>query len=231
MRMFVIFLLVLNGLLFGAQYLFSAQAVVVSDDSMSSVKLIQLKHERVITAPESLPVPVNVSAVTKSQYVCRTAGPFTETEQIEKLKHELQAKVRKISIRVINESEPYRYWLYQRVKNNDEAQELTRRLAEQQVSDYYIMGAGIMGAGIMGAGDGKRVSLGRYKEKSYADKRLQQLKAQGFEVESEIIYSHYAHHWLDYELAEAQLEKIEEILSPYMQDEVKQLTRECKFSG
>ena len=227
MRMFVIFLLVLNGLLFGAQYLFPAQAVVASDDSMSSVKLIQLKRERVITTPESLPVPVNVSAVhAESQYVCRTAGPFTESEQIEKLKHELQSKVRKISIRVINESEPYRYWVYQRVKNNDEAQELTRRLAEQQVSDYYIMGAGIMGAG-----DGKRVSLGRYKEKSYADKRLQQLKAQGFEVESEIIYSHYAHHWLDYELAAAQLEKIEEILSPYMQDEVKQLTRECKFSG
>ena len=126
---------------------------------------------------------------------------------------------RSITIRVINESEPYRYWVYLPVKNNEEAVEFAGILAEKQVTDYYIMGSG----------DDSRVSLGRFKEKTYADKRLQQIKEFGLGVESEVIFKDYQLNWLDYELLEAQLDQVADIIKPYMQDEISLLTRECEI--
>ena len=120
---------------------------------------------------------------------------------------------------MINESEPYRYWVYLPVKNNEEAVEFAKILAEKQVTDYYIMRSG----------DDRRVSLGRFKEKTYADKRLQQIKEFDIGVESEVIFNHYQLNWLDYELLEAQLDQVADIIKPYMQDEISLLTRECEI--
>ena len=218
MRMLVIFLFILNGMFFAGHYWWPKETVVVLNDAPDAKKSIQLKRERVTQA--SVVAQVNKpSGLVTSKYVCRTVGPFTDRQAAEGLKQSLQVYARQITVRVINESEPYRYWVYLPVKNNEEAVEFARILAEKQVTDYYIMGSG----------DDSRVSLGRFKEKTYADKRLQQIKEFDLGVESEVIFNHYQLNWLDYELLEAQLEQVADIIKPYMQDEISLLTRECEI--
>ena len=218
MRMFVIFLFILNGMFFIGHHWWPKETVIVLNDSPDAKKSIQLKRERVTQA--SVVAQVNKpSGLATSKYVCRTVGPFTDRQAAEGLKQSLQAYARQITIRVINESGPYRYWVYLPVKNNEEAVEFARILAEKQVADYYIMGSG----------DDSRVSLGRFKEKTYADKRLQQIKEFDLGVESEVIFKHYQLNWLDYELLEAQLDQVGDIIKPYMQDEISLLTRECEI--
>ena len=218
MRMLVIFLFILNGMFFAGHHWWPKETVVVLNDVPDAKKSIQLKRERVTQA--SVVAQVNKpSGLVTSQYVCRTVGPFTDRQAAEGLKQSLQVYARQITVRVINESEPYRYWVYLPVKNNEEAVEFAKILAEKQVTDYYIMGSG----------DVRRVSLGRFKEKTYADKRLQQIKEFDLGVESEVIFNHYQLNWLDYELLEAQLEQVADIIKPYMQDEITLLTRECEI--
>lgn len=218
MRMLVIFLFVINGMFFVGHHWWPKENVAVLNDAPDAKKSIQLKRERVTQA--SVVAQVNKpSGLVTSQYVCRTVGPFTDRQAAEGLKQSLQVYTRQITVRVINESEPYRYWVYLPVKNNEEAVEFARILAEKQVTDYYIMRSG----------DDRRVSLGRFKEKTYADKRLQQIKEFDLGVESEVIFNHYQLNWLDYELLEAQLEQVADIIKPYMQDEITLLTRECEI--
>ena len=218
MRMLVIFLFILNGMFFAGHHWWPKETVVVLNDVPDAKKSIQLKRERVTQA--SVVAQVNKpSGLVTSQYVCRTVGPFTDRQAAEGLKQSLQVYARQITVRVINESEPYRYWVYLPVKNNEEAVEFAKILAEKQVTDYYIMGSG----------DVRRVSLGRFKEKTYADKRLQQIKEFDLGVESEVIFNHYQLNWLDYELLEAQLDQVADIIKPYMQDEITLLTRECEI--
>ena len=218
MRMLFIFLFILNGMFFAGHHWWPKETVVVLNDAPDAKKSIQLKRERVTQT--SVVAQVNkLSGLVTSKYVCRTVGPFTDRQAAEALEQSLQVYARQITVRVINESEPYRYWVYLPVKNKEEAVEFARILAEKQVTDYYIMGSG----------DDSRVSLGRFKEKTYADKRLQQIKEFGLGVESEVIFKQYQLNWLDYELLEAQLDQVGDIIKPYMQDEISLLTRECEI--
>ena len=215
--MFVIFLLALNVLFLSWQYWRPVAVSHPGDVIPSAARSIELKRERAPVVPaETNKKPV--SGLVPARFICRTIGPFSDQQQATQLAQSMSAVAGQSKIRVIEESEPYRYWVFLPVKNKDEAATITNLLIEKQITDYYLMGSG----------DEKRISLGRFKEKTYADKRLQQLKDMGFDVVSEVVFNRYQLIWLDYELAEAKVDQAAEIIKPFMQDEIAVLDRECE---
>ena len=218
MRMMFVFLLIVN-VLFAAWQNWRPLPVDTSIVEMPShLKSIQLMRELVSIDPAGSVTSSDEPVIKSAQYLCHTLGPFTDGQVSESLKQQMQPFSKKVILRQIEENELYRYLVYMRVKNNDVLKEMTKLLVERNVSDYFIMGSG----------RNKRVSLGHFKEKAYADKRIQQLKALGFEAETEVIYRKYHLYWLDYDVIETEKSRIDELILPYKQNDVSLLSRDCE---
>lgn len=219
MRMLFLFLLLLNLLFYGWQTWYPQQTVAMVDplpDSLSSIKLMReteagnLSHQIEVES-EKMGVQPNTNS-------CHTLGPFEDEQVVNEIKQKLRALTTQLTVRVIQESQLHRYWVYLNVASNDEALEVSKRLVQQNVSDYYVMTSR----------PDKKVSLGHFKEKTYADRRAQQLKQLGFPVETEVVYHYFKLYWLDYELIETHRDSVKELITPYLKNEISILNRECE---
>lgn len=216
-RVFV--LLMLLNILFAAwQYLTPNEITLDKNELPVYLSDIRLMQE--------LPgaVAVDVSAVNTEdglippRFFCFTLGPFSDNQVTEEIKQQLREFTEKLETRVIEENELHRYAVYLETKSYDDAVVISKSLAQQSVTDFYIM-----------TKDGKkRVSLGYFKEKAYADKRIQRLTGLGYRPQTETIFRRYQLYWLDYDLNEIQKDRVNELVSPYLQNEISLLSRNCE---
>lgn len=219
MRIFLLFLVVLN-LVYGVWQFY----LPVSQEEklpalpkdlkslvlLSEVEPVNIKLVEGADRPVKEPPPKTIS--------CFTLGPFRDDAVSQKAMEMLEGKVDKLKDRVREENEQQRYWVYiPSLKNRDEAIAKSKLLAKKQIKDYYIIRSGAKNNGI---------SLGHFREKVHAYRRLEYLKSLGFEAEIEPIYQTYTVHWLDYQLSGERPEEME-VLHEFLEDGVARLERVC----
>jgi hypothetical protein len=218
MRILFLFLLLMNLLFFGWQSWYPQQTVVAADPLPAGLSSIKLMREAEAGSHSQKDEIVQVEESQPDSKTCHTLGPFEDEQIVEELKQKLQANTTQLTVRVIQESQLHRYWVYQKVSNNEEALAVSRSLVQQNISDYYIMTSGV----------DKKVSLGHFKEKAYAERREQQLRQLGFPVETEVVYHYFKLYWLDYALLATQRDQVKDLITPYLINEISILNRECE---
>jgi hypothetical protein len=150
---------------------------------------------------------------------CYTLGPFNEEAALLDIKNQLSEQVAALQVRRREEREPHRYWVYlPPQKSREQAIELGRVLAQKNLKDYYVVRSGE---------NNNALSLGHFREKLHADRRLRQLYNLGFNAEMEVIYRQYSLFWLDYSVAQAQ-PSTNELIAPYLVNGVARLDRDCE---
>ncbi len=123
--------------------------------------------------------------------VCFTVGPFKEPDAADKVAEQI-AKLDIAADRRSNaEREQYGYRVYLRpYETRDEAIETARQLAELDVEDYFVIGEGDKKNGI---------SLGLFRKKSGAIRRMAEMRKHEFKPSLEIKYREITVYWLDYD--------------------------------
>lgn len=218
MRMMFMFLLLMNVLFFAWQYRYPQQTTAAMEALPADLASIRLIRETAAAIPLPAEKVESDSVLPPASKSCYTLGPNEDEQVVEAIRQKLQAVTAHLTIRVIEESQLHRYWVYLKVASYEEAVTTSKLLAQNNISDYFIMSPGA----------DRKISLGHFKEKAYADRREQQLKQLGFPVETEVIYHHFKLFWLDYEVDDAQRDQVKDLIAPYLQNEISILNRECE---
>jgi SPOR domain len=227
MRVFFLFLLILNGLIGGWFYLQPVKnnlAVEPMDDNINALVLInevngQKKIKKALVAVKPVAIKEGVELDQQSVKSCHTLGPFKDERILKQARKQLAEQVRDIDVRKREESQRHRYWVYlPTMSSRAKAIEQSKQLAKYKISDYYIVHSG-----------DKRnaISLGHFKEKKHADHRVNQLKKHDLEAEMEVIFRHLDVFWLDYSTVKNNASN-DEMVSEFMVDGVTRLDRSCK---
>lgn len=127
--------------------------------------------------------------------VCYTMGPFKELNRAKEVAGRLDSLGADVSRRSKVEQEQYGYWVFlEPFSSRDKAVSEARRLAEHGIRDYYIV-----------TDDEERengISLGLFRKKSGAIRRMAQVRRFDFDPKMEIRYRDTTIYWLDYEYTE-----------------------------
>lgn len=231
MRMFFIFLLLLNVVFAGWQYYQPATGaaevaplpgtlktlVLLSESGPLPLKVVDNESDVVEAEADVQPDVAGISPQEK-QIICFTLGPFGDEAQVKSIQQELSSHVNTSEIRKRVEKELYRYWIYfPETSSRAEAIEISKSLARNKIKDYYI---------VHGGEHNNRVSLGHFREKMHADRRVRQLQKLGYEPQVQPIYRDYEVYWLDYAVLQQQLDDGDPVAA-YAADEVSRLSRDC----
>lgn len=246
MKIFFIFLLVINLLIAGWQYMKPAQNSTAMLPLPADLKSLQLLNELKLSAKETKLVAAKVEddlpkvdmprdnlsrdnlsedeAVivvdeNNIQRQCFTLGPFKDENIMQQVRAVLAESVVDVEVRKREENEIHRYWVYLPSQpSHAGAIQLGEELAGRNVTDYYVVRSGDKKNGI---------SLGHYKEKLYADRRIAQLRKLDFEPRLEVIYRNYSIYWLDYESKPGVPDESDETMG-LLSEGVAKLDRECE---
>jgi hypothetical protein len=147
---------------------------------------VQLGQEELQPPATSPQTPPQAPAVT-----CHTIGPFVDLERAKVVSeriHRLGAKVTRRN-KTEQEQTGYRVFLPP-YKTRDEAVAATQRLAKNGIQDYFII-----------SDDDRKngVSLGLFRKKTGAERRMEQIRRFDFNPQMEIRYKDNTIYWLDYE--------------------------------
>jgi hypothetical protein len=138
------------------------------------------------TASSTTSKPKNTSA---KGAVCYSLGPFEAETQVKSISVKLQDLGATTHDRMEKSRSPIGYWLYlPPYKSWNEARRKVMELEQQGMADVFIMGRGRMK---------NAVSLGLFKDKKAADKRISELKKVGVKAKSETQYSDTEKYWID----------------------------------
>ena len=221
MRLFFLFLLMLNILFAAWQYVLPKKTVSqVPPLSGRLERLVLLKDaEPVVKTEEVIVQPDDgVTVETPENKICYTLGPYTDKGLVTQIESQIASDVSDFVVREREEKELHRYWVYlPGYKSRQSAREGSKALAKKNVKDYYIIQTG----------DKKNsISLGHFKEKAYADARVRKLSKLGFDPQIEVIYRAYQLYWLDYSLL-AENAEIGTKIQEYLTNGVSLLDRQC----
>ena len=226
MRIFFLFLLILNLLFAGWQY-YQPEMLMSSmsslPDNIQSVMLLSEQNAAVsVNEPtddedrEVVKIDEKVAVLVSS---CFTLGPFRDEESIKEVEGVLQPIVKQLKMRTREEKELHRYWVYlPAMENRQLAIAKSKELAKHKIKDYYIVRSGE---------NNNSISLGHFREKNHAERRKQKLKKAGFDAELEMIYRTYNLYWLDYSI-EGDVVESDSLLASYIVDGVAKLSRKCE---
>lgn len=236
MRIFFVFLLLLNLLFFFWQYTQPEKQTLAIKPLPSHMKPVVLLRElKGGQSVESGPVEVTVIEVVEppepveviepdvqmmvEKDSCYTLGPFEDQQRVKEVQKVLEGYSKNLAVRKIQEKEQHRYWVYLgAARNRNEAIETSQELAKKRLKDYYI---------VRGGENNNRISLGHYREKNSAERRMSQLKLLGYEPVLEVIYRTFDLFWLDYVLESNHLLD-EGVLQDFMAEGVVKLDRACE---
>lgn len=149
---------------------------------------------------------------------CYTLGPFSDEAQAQAVMKSIMPSVKEALLRSKPEVRHHRYWVHIPPQENRQAAiAVSKALARKKIKDYYI---------VRGGERNNSISLGHFKEKKHADRRLKKLQEKGFDVSIEPIYREFKLYWLDYMiLADAGID--ESFWSDLLPNGVGRLKREC----
>jgi len=237
MRLFLIFVILLNLLYAAWQYLSPA---VTSDyipplpDNLKTLELLRetrevvdpvaegqnkdLPENEMESAVDSAPVELE-SVVVEDVASCYTLGPFKDKEIMQQLKISLSEHVDGMTVRKLRDSEKHRYWVYiPSLGTRKRARDMVERLRSSKIKDFYI---------ILNGDARNGVSLGHFKEQVHANRRFKKVKSLGFDAEIKVIYRDFDVYWLDYENSKKQSGE-EFSIEEYVTEGVSQLERQCE---
>ena len=222
MRIFFLFLLILNVLFATWQYYspkkIDSQVAPLSDQLD---RLVLLKEaDPVVNDTLEVIETVNSDVVEPSvkSKICYTLGPYTDRDVVTQIESQIAGDVIDFVVREREEQELHRYWIYLPGDNNRQsAREISKALAKKNLKDYYIIPKGDRM---------NSVSLGHFKEKANADARVRKVRKLGFKPEIEMIYRDYKLYWVDYSL-EADNAETGAKMQEYLIDGVTLLDRKC----
>jgi len=227
MRLFFVFLLILNFLFAGWQYLQPSKSEELIEPFPAELNRLQLlaelKEKKQIEDIESPELVVDTPEIVdiSTEFigdVCYTLGPFKDEEILQQVKGALSEQDLDVVIRKREESERHRYWVYlPAFESRAQSVEMSKKLAQKNIKDYYIVRSGDMY---------KSISLGHFKDKAYADRRVSNLKKRGFDAEIEVIYRNFNIFWLDYRLASNE-DVSDEHVREFLVEGVVRLDRDC----
>lgn len=232
MRVFFLFLLIINvliGIWFYTQPVKNHLAIKPLPENLQRIEMLHedsVKPQAKSTASIAKQVVVEASADTisadstnKSGMVCSTLGPFKDEAILKQAQKQLHGQVLNISVRKREENQRHRYWVYMPVMASRAiAIEASKRLAQAKIGDYYRVRSGEKK---------NAISLGHYREKSHAERRVSNLKKAGFDTEVEVIFRKIDVFWLDYSIDESK-DFDAEAVNEYLVDGVTRLDRNCK---
>jgi hypothetical protein len=146
----------------------------------------------IISANESREEPDTEPQEVEPQQVCYTMGPFKDSGVARMVTTRLQDLGADVSQRSKVEQEQYGYRVYLKpYATREEAVSESRKLAEHGVRDYYII--------TDNEDKVNGISLGLFRKKSGAIRRMAQVRRFDFKPHMEIRYRDTTIYWLDYE--------------------------------
>jgi len=236
MRVLLIFIIILNLLYAGWEYLNPADsrnAVVPMPDNLKTLELLNEPGlivdsqqegivESVISEAEEVEETVNDSVEMTSsvtgQAACYTLGPFKDKNIMQQLRETIAEYVTDLSVRKRQESEKHRYWVYvPALPDRKQAKLVAKQLRQKGLNDFYIVLSGKVK---------NSISLGHFREPKHANLRVKRVIDLGFKAEIDVIYRDYDIYWLDYKVDEVSGDPgftVEE----YISEGVSQLVRDC----
>ena len=231
MRIFFLFLLILNILFAGWLYTQPDKppaTIRPLPEGLATVELLKSPADSVDPAiagdvdgpadEQAGPAEDSPQAPQEKNLQCYTLGPFSEEAALQDLKARLSEQVDNLQVRRREEREPHRYWVYLPPQHSrEQAIAMSKALARKKVKDYYIIRSGEKN---------NAVSLGHFREKMHADRRVSRLRKMDFDVQVEVIYRQYSLFWLDYSIDGSQ-QLADELIAPYLTDGAARLDRAC----
>jgi hypothetical protein len=122
---------------------------------------------------------------------CHTIGPFADLDRAKAVSERIRQLGATVTRRNKTEQEQYGYRVFlPPYKTREEALAATQQLAKNGVQDYFVISDEDRKNGI---------SLGLFRKKSGADRRMEQVSRFGFKPQMEIRYRDNTIYWLDYE--------------------------------
>ena len=227
MRLFFLFLLIINLLFAAWQYYQPARQSASIQPLPDELQTIQLLHEsqpvkqpvEIVEQLEDAPVVPRLEVISKLQPACFTLGPFNDEASVQQIRGRLEDKASSVSMRKKEENRVHRYWVYlPAFDSRKQAIAKSRELGRKKVKDYYIVRSG---------DNNNSISLGHFKEKAHADRRVKKLKRLGFEPELEVIYRSFDVYWLDYAL-DSDDESHEQMIKEFDIEAAALLKRDCE---
>lgn len=129
-------------------------------------------------------------ALASSNDVCHSIGPFQTQSDMRSTLNSLTPLVRRIQYRDERATQSRGYWVFlAALESREEALGVARRLSAQGVRDYYVVTAGEQL---------NTISLGLFREKSNAERRLADIAAMGFEPQLIQRTEELPVYWIDY---------------------------------
>jgi len=191
----------------------AAQLVLLSEVDKASLTQDKARSEVGAVKPEVVKV-----AVLKNK--CFTVGPFKEENKVSAFRAAIKKKVKKTGVRERIETLNWRYWVYLPGSDSKEkAVKLASDLARKGLKDYYVISRGEYK---------NSVSLGHFKEKEFAENRLQSIKKMGYKPKMSAIEKEYTLYWLDYVSKNSHGFSNQALDEFELDESIRQFTRECE---
>lgn len=150
---------------------------------------------------------------------CFTIGPFREEPNVISFKSQIKSKVKKIGIRERVEKEHWRYWVYlSNAGSKVKAVKLASDLAKKGLKDYYVIARGEYK---------NSISLGHFKDKLLAEKRLKAIGRMSYKPKMQAIEKEYTLYWLDYVAKSRDGISNREFEGFELEESIHQFKREC----
>lgn len=144
--------------------------------------------ESAVEEPPQAPAPSAATSAIPSQN-CYSIGPLTEDAQIAAMRSWLVAMGGDPALRVDERRELERYWVYlPPLDSREQAAKMVERMRAQGIEDVIPIFTGEMA---------NAVSVGVFSRRSSLERRLQQLRALGYEPSIAPRYSAESTWWLD----------------------------------
>jgi len=246
MRILLIFIIILNLLYAGWEYISPTAVTDVIPPMADDLTALELLHEAepgMQPGMQQLPEIENLSEVVSdtgiqlsaveadsgvvinsgtksiSSISCYTLGPFRDENIMQQLRESITEYVTNVSVRKRQESEKHRYWVYvPAVGGRKKAKLMAKKLRQKDVNDFYI---------VLSGSAKNSISLGHYREPKHANRRVKRVTGLGFNAQVKVIYREYDIYWLDYEV-DAVNGVAGFSVDEYISEGVSQIARDCK---
>jgi len=238
MRIFLVFIVVLNLLYAGWEYLNPVASKDIVRPLADNLKTLELLNEDKIeelkvagqarrqAVEQALEKPSAKDGVDEADPVvlpqsatCYTLGPFKDENIMLQLRDSIAEFVTDLSIRKRQQSIKHRYWVYVPAQpGKKQAKLMAKKLRQKQVNDFYI---------VLRGSEKNSISLGHFREPTHANRRMKKVADLGFNAQIKVIYREYDIYWLDYRV-ETNSSEADFSVDEYISEGVSQLIRDCK---
>jgi len=243
MRILLIFIILLNLLYAGWEYISPTDATDTIPPMADDLTVLELLHEaepKMQQPPEtesqgeaisdagiqlsSVETESEVAIDSGTQLVssisCYTLGPFRDKDIMQQLRESITEYVTNVSVRKRQESEKHRYWVYvPATGGRKQAKLMAKKLRQKEINDFYI---------VLSGSAKNSISLGHYREPKHANRRVKRVTGLGFNAQVKVIYREYDIYWLDYEV-NAVNGVAGFSVDEYISEGVSQIVRDCKL--